>query len=82
MPSSGEVECLNELLLIHIRTNGSSRINFSRLWIFCIKFVDISRFVFLVSSSSPTATALTDAMSESVPFFFCSGFREDIFKMS
>ena len=33
----------------------------------------------LVSSSSPTATALTDAMSESVPFFFCSNFREEIF---
>ena len=33
----------------------------------------------LVSSSSPTATALTDAMSESVPFFFYSDFRKDIF---
>ena len=29
--------------------------------------------------SSPTVSALTDAMSESVPFFFCSDFREDIF---
>ena len=28
---------------------------------------------------SPTATALTDAMSESVPLFFCSDFREDIY---
>ena len=33
----------------------------------------------LVTSSSPTPTALTDAMSESVPFFFCSDFREEIF---
>ena len=33
----------------------------------------------LVSSSSLTATALTDAMSDSVLFFFCSDFREDIF---
>ena len=32
----------------------------------------------LVSSSSPTATALTDVMSESVPFFFCSDFRKEI----
>ena len=31
----------------------------------------------IVSSSSPTATALTDQMSESVPFFFCSDFREE-----
>ena len=30
-------------------------------------------------SSSPTATALTDLMSDSVPFFFCSDFREEIF---
>ena len=30
-------------------------------------------------SSSVTATALTEAMSESVPFFFCSDFREEIF---
>ena len=34
---------------------------------------------FLVSSSSRTATALTEPMSESVPFFFCSDFPEGIF---
>ena len=33
----------------------------------------------LFPSSSPTATALTDAMSESVPFFFCSDFLKEIF---
>ena len=33
----------------------------------------------LVSSSSLTATAQTDALSESVPFFFYSDFREEIF---
>ena len=33
----------------------------------------------LVSSSSPTITALTDAMSESAPFFSCSDFRKEIF---
>ena len=40
---------------------------------------EASSLSLLVSSSSPTATALTDAMSESVPFFFCSDFREDIY---
>ena len=33
----------------------------------------------LVSTSFPNATALTDAMSESVLFFFCSDFRKEIF---
>ena len=28
---------------------------------------------------SPPTTALTDMTSESVPFFFCPDFREDIF---
>ena len=32
-----------------------------------------------VSSSSLVATALTDAMSESVPLFFCSDFRKKVF---
>ena len=42
-------------------------------------------FLFLFSSpflsSSPTATPLTDAMSESIPLFFFSDFREEIFAM-
>ena len=33
-----------------------------------------------VPSSSLTATVLTDAMSESVPFFFCSDFHKAIKK--
>ena len=33
----------------------------------------------LVSSSSQAATALTETMSESVPFFFCSDFCKEFF---
>ena len=40
---------------------------------------DVSTSFSFSSCPSPTATALTDAMIESVQFFFCSDFRKEIF---